>query len=217
MIVTGREDQKEIEEFLLKKKLGWISEEEIHEFHTIFRGERKERKREFLQEKNREHSQYEIRRSRKNNRKIQEIARPDYRCYFDGSCGPTNPGGRAGYGVLIYNKNEEEIWRAAGEYCPPKRRTDTSNNVAEYYGFLLGLQEFQSRALKDKPIMFYGDSRLVIYQMFGWWNIRNGLYTPLAKEAYSLVQEFTKISGKWIPREENILADALSKGKYPLH
>jgi len=43
------------------------------------------------------------------------------------------------------------------------------------------------------------------------WNINEGLYLPSALKAKERCQTFSKLSGQWIPRELNTVADALSK------
>lgn len=52
---------------------------------------------------------------------------------------------------------------------------------------------------------------LVIRQCFGKWKIKRGLYTEYALEAKRKLLQFKNMSGKWIPREQNQLADDLSK------
>ena len=56
--------------------------------------------------------------------------------YFDGSCGPVNPGGNASYGWLLF-QDSIEIARGSGvEACGP----EATNNVAEcVFGLVLEL------------------------------------------------------------------------------
>ena len=86
-----------------------------------------------------------------------------------------------------------------------------SNNVAEYAGLIAVLERFIEQELCDAEIVVKGDSMLVINQMFGTWKIKNGLYTPLAKQARELLGGFTTIKGEWIQRDRNDVADGLSK------
>lgn len=59
--------------------------------------------------------------------------------------------------------------------------------------------------------MVYGDSNLVIQQMFGNWQIKEGIYAPFAQRAKILRKEFSHMGWQWIPRRENAIADELSK------
>ena len=68
-----------------------------------------------------------------------------------------------------------------------------------------------NQGLFEAQIIVYGDSKLVIEQMFGSWKIRKGAYVPLALAAQRLLRQFKNIKGRWIPREKNEIADELSK------
>jgi ribonuclease HI len=131
--------------------------------------------------------------------------------YFDGACEPVNPGGTASYGVVVY-LDEKMIWRDSKLFVPIKgREKETSNNVAEYSGFKAILEFLLREGFQESEICIYGDSQLVINQMFGSWRILNGFYVPIAEECKKLLGEFKHLSGKWLPREENTFADLLSK------
>ena len=62
-----------------------------------------------------------------------------------------------------------------------------------------------------------GDSQLVIKQMAGDWGISNPALWELNRQATALV---TRIAGgvryRWIPREENQVADTLAGGQAAL-
>jgi ribonuclease HI len=131
------------------------------------------------------------------------------KAYFDGACEPVNPGGTASYGVVIF-KDGKRIYEMSKIFKPSKK-DKTSNNVAEYNGFLEILNYLRDNGYQDEIIKVYGDSQLVIKQMFGHWRIKKGLYKPYALLAKLAVASFPRISGKWIPREENSLADEISK------
>lgn len=134
-----------------------------------------------------------------------------FRCYFDGCCEPYNPGGTASYGIVILKDDEKvhedsQIFRPSG---PSKK--DTSNNLAEYSGLKAILQYLIDNQRQDEVIEVRGDSQLVIKQMKGEWNINQGIYVPLAYECRKLLAKFPRLRLLWIPREENFLADELSK------
>lgn len=142
------------------------------------------------------------------------------KAYFDGCCEPVNPSGTAAYGAVIY-KNGKELWHASEIFYPQKgKERETSNNVAEYSGFLAILNYLIEHNFQHNDITIYGDSRLVLCQMLmpdpEWgvmWRIKQGFYAPLAYKAKRLLEQFSNIKGEWIPREENSLADELSKAE----
>ena len=94
-----------------------------------------------------------------------------------------------------------------------------SNNVAEYSGFVAVLTE----ALKHPGrILLRGDSRLVICQLSreaaralhygGKWKVNGGAYMPFYQQAKPLYEaNSTRITMRWIPREQNDVCDVLSK------
>ena len=126
---------------------------------------------------------------------------------FDGACIPYNPGGIASYGIII-KKGKEYLFTGYGIIGSPP---DTSCNLAEYAGFKAALIWLLTNELETEKIYIYGDSNLVINQMFGTWKIKKGIYKNLAIETKSLLKCFTDINGSWIPREQNSEADELSK------
>lgn len=133
--------------------------------------------------------------------------------YFDGCCEPVNPGGVASFGAVIL-KDGIKLWECSQIFYPKKgKERETSNNVAEYSGFKAILEYLIQNSLEKEKIHIFGDSNLVIQQMFGTWRIRQGFYVPLAFDCLKLVRKFKNLKGSWIPREENGIADELSKAK----
>lgn len=139
--------------------------------------------------------------------------------HFDGSCWP-NPGGQAGYGAII-RRDGIEIKRITGTLPAGQ----TSNNVAEYAALIAGVEWVINREkgkywisvdLIEEPVQCFGDSQLVIKQMWGWppgrkWKIKEGLYEANARHAKELLTRFRSITGTWVPREENAEADEISR------
>lgn len=128
-------------------------------------------------------------------------------CYFDGACEPYNPGGAIGYGVVIFDNNSELF--SHSHFSPPN--PSHSSNVAEYQALLWGFEKLLLEKLQSEEIIIRGDSQLAIKQMTGVYRINKGLYVPIAGKAKSLLQHFPNISFEWIPREQNEIADGLSK------
>lgn len=129
------------------------------------------------------------------------------RAWFDGVTEPINPGGTCAYGAVV-QVNGKKAWEYFKVIGSGKGMT---NNVGEYAGFLAVLNYLLAERLTDADIAVFGDSNLVINQMFGDWEIKDGHYAPMALEAKRLLKKFPRISGQWIPREKNQRADWLSK------
>lgn len=138
-----------------------------------------------------------------------------YKLYFDGSCGPKNPGGDLGFAFILRDSNNNEIKRFSKQI----KKEDyiegvTSNNLAEYLGLISGLEYLLESRLHLERIYIYGDSSLVINQMNGYWGIKDGLYRYAAERAILLVKKFLDIRFKFIKREFNRECDIISKYNY---
>ena len=133
--------------------------------------------------------------------------------YFDGCCEPVNPGGTASFGAVIF-EGKKRVWECSEIFFPQKgKEKETSNNVAEYSGFIAILEYLLKQNLNKEKITIYGDSKLVIEQMKGNWRMKSGFYIPFAVKAKALLKSFKKVDLQWIPREENDIADELSKAE----
>jgi ribonuclease HI len=73
--------------------------------------------------------------------------------------------------------------------------------------------EWVSRHGGDDEIVIKGDSRLVIHQMNGTWQVKSGTSKQFVPEIRSLL-EGRKARFVWIPREQNAEADLLSNIAY---
>jgi probable phosphoglycerate mutase len=83
-----------------------------------------------------------------------------------------------------------------------------TNNVAEYSGLVAGLTAAADLGAVEVEVRM--DSRLVVEQMSGRWQIRNPGLRPLAAKAAALVTKFESVRFTWVPREQNVTADALA-------
>ena len=54
------------------------------------------------------------------------------------------------------------------------------------------------------------DSKLVVEQMSGRWQIKHPGLRPLAAQAAGLVRRFDTVVFPWVPRKQNARADALA-------
>jgi len=131
-----------------------------------------------------------------------------YTMYFDGACGPTNPGGYIGCGVAIKDKDNNTIYTISKQFPPERFSGETSNNLAEYTALFLGLQWCLDHEIMELNVI--GDSKLVIMQMKGYFKIKKGTYVKAALETIKLRDKFKKITFEHVKREFNTEADELS-------
>lgn len=82
-----------------------------------------------------------------------------------------------------------------------------TNNVAEYTGLIIGLEEAIRRGVDELDVRM--DSLLVVQQMKGIWRIKHPGLKPLALRAGELLAHFPKRTIEHVPREQNGLADAM--------
>ncbi|MFM7147570.1 MAG: bifunctional RNase H/acid phosphatase [Actinomycetales bacterium] len=82
-----------------------------------------------------------------------------------------------------------------------------SNNVAEYQGAIAGLE--QARLIDAQAIVEVRlDSKLIVEQMSGRWQIKHPDMRDLAKQARAVLPP-SQVSYLWVGREQNQRADAL--------
>lgn len=123
---------------------------------------------------------------------------------FDGSC-DRNPGGRMGFGWVLNLSGQ--LIKGKDEKRPHK---DNTNNVAEYTALKKGLEDYVRRH-GTGPLQVRGDSKLVIKQMAGEWRISNSTLKGLASKINRFTsQHDLKIEYKWVPRDQNSIADGLA-------
>jgi broad specificity phosphatase PhoE/ribonuclease HI len=114
-----------------------------------------------------------------------------------------NPG-PAGYGALV---RDAETGRLLAERAESVGRA--TNNVAEYGGLVAGLQA----ALDLDPtasVEVRMDSKLVVEQMSGRWQIKHPDMKKLAVQARELSRQLASVRYTWVPRAQNGAADALA-------
>ncbi len=120
--------------------------------------------------------------------------------YIDGAS-RGNPG-RAGAGIWITNKEGEkksEVSRYLGH---------KTNNEAEYWALLLGLEE--AKRLGGETVQIFTDSELVERQIKGIYRVKNLSLKVLHKIVLENLKGFSSFEIKSIPREENKEADRLA-------
>jgi len=119
--------------------------------------------------------------------------------YIDGAS-KGNPGA-ASVGVVICD-DKKNIIKKFG-----KPIGEATNNIAEYTALLYGLQE--AVILNAKHCNIYSDSELLVKQINGSYKVKDQNIRLLWGLAQHLI-ETLKVNIKYIPREENALADTLA-------
>ena len=100
-----------------------------------------------------------------------------YTLYFDGAS-KGNPG-VSGAGAVIYKDDEEVL--STSIFVGEKH----TNNQAEYLGLIIGL--LKALDLNVKTLMIKGDSKLVLNQVSGKWQVKSENLKNLAKQSRSLI------------------------------
>jgi probable phosphoglycerate mutase len=114
-----------------------------------------------------------------------------------------NPG-PAGYGALVRDAETGEV---LAEVAAGIGRA--SNNVAEYQGLLAGLAA--AAAVPDvEDVEVRMDSKLVVEQMSGRWQVKHPDMRTLRREAAALVERLPRVRFTHIPRALNAHADRLA-------
>ena len=113
-----------------------------------------------------------------------------------------NPG-PAGYGAVVLDPVSGEVLAERAESLG-----ETTNNVAEYSGLIAGLTA--ARELGARRVAVRMDSKLVVEQMKGVWQVKHPGLRDLARAAVALRQAFDEVTFEWIPRAQNTHADRLA-------
>lgn len=113
-----------------------------------------------------------------------------------------NPG-PAGYGAVVRDAANAEILAERRGALGVQ-----TNNVAEYRGLIAGLEA--ARELGASAVLVRMDSKLVVEQMAGRWQVKHPALRPLAAQAAALRSGFDDVRFEWIPRERNRHADRLA-------
>ena len=132
---------------------------------------------------------------------------PPVTVHFDGACQTVGHRRVAAYGCTI-----EGVGLAHEEFdlAVPPGHPRSTNNVAEYVGAIRAL-EWLAALPYAGPVVVLGDSELVIHQMNGDYAVHAEHLRPYHERLRQLAGRFASVEFRWIPREENRRADALSK------
>jgi broad specificity phosphatase PhoE/ribonuclease HI len=112
-----------------------------------------------------------------------------------------NPG-PAAYGAVVRDAVSGAILAELAEYLG-----EVSNNVAEYRGAIAGLEHAHTIDA-DATVEMRLDSKLIVEQMSGRWQIKHPDMRTLARQARDAFPP-GHVTYTWVPRERNKRADAL--------
>jgi ribonuclease H / adenosylcobalamin/alpha-ribazole phosphatase len=127
---------------------------------------------------------------------------PRRRLVIEADGGSRGNPGRAAYGAVVKDAVTGEVLAERGETIGV-----ASNNVAEYRGLIAGLAAAHEID-PDASVEARMDSKLVVEQMSGRWQVKHPDMKVLAKEAFSAFPA-SQVSYTWVPRAENKHADQL--------
>lgn len=113
-----------------------------------------------------------------------------------------NPG-PAGYGAVVRDADTGELLAEASGGLG-----STTNNVAEYSGLIAGLRAAVKEGARSAEARL--DSKLVVEQMSGRWQVKQPHLRPLAREAAELARRLGDVRYTWVPRARNAHADRLA-------
>ena len=135
------------------------------------------------------------------------VGMADYIVYTDGGA-RGNPG-PAGVGASIQDATGNEV-ATVSEYIG-----ETTNNMAEYHGAILGLKKLKSligkNKTKDASVELRMDSELVVKQLTGVYQLKEEtLHTPFIAIHNMRVADFPKLTITHVRREDNARADQLA-------
>jgi ribonuclease HI len=123
-----------------------------------------------------------------------------YTLYFDG-CSKGNPG-LAGIGAILYDAENKIVWQTS------KCIGHTTNNVAEYFALIEGLEYALSQNIDSLKVC--GDSLLVINQLLGKYKVKSDNLTDLYNRSSFLIKQFAYIELIHVYRRFNTIADRLA-------
>jgi ribonuclease HI len=119
--------------------------------------------------------------------------------YTDGG---SDRNGQAYVGVVMINEDGEIV-------CEHSHSIGKgTNNEAEYSAVILAI--YQAIEEESDEIQIFCDSKLVVNQISGEWNIHENHIKEYHEEVMRLAKHID-IEVEWIPRAENKVADRLSR------
>lgn len=125
------------------------------------------------------------------------------RMYSDGGA-RGNPGPAGAAAVIMTSENEQEgsVIKEVSNYVG-----ETTNNQAEYYGLIIGLQAALDMGVTEIDVRM--DSELIVRQILGQYRVKQPDLAKRFLEAKQLCNQFSRICFSHVPRAKNAHADRL--------
>mgnify|MGYP003337893232 CR=1 FL=1 len=111
--------------------------------------------------------------------------------FVDGSGGKNS-----GYGYFVKETGDSFY----------EKKSDLTNNQAEYLAIISVLKKFEN---SNETICIFSDSKNTVNQLNHEFAINNEQLRELARVAWSIMGNFSDLSIKWIPRNQNIAGKML--------
>ena len=124
-----------------------------------------------------------------------------YQVYCDAAC-KGNPG-LSGVGIVIY-KDGREVFT-----CSKLLSGDKTVNEAEYLGLIYSLKCMRMLNIKEADL--HMDSKLVVCQVNGEWQVNSASLRKYHRRATKLLSNFTNTTLTHVRRLANERADELSR------
>ena len=108
-----------------------------------------------------------------------------------------------GIGVVLQSPEGDKLkYKLRLQYKP-------SNNEVEYEALLKGLK--LAKSVKARSVLVLGDSQLVMGQVNGTYEAKEGRMKKYLEKVLLLMKKFKEVNFVQILREENVEADSLAK------
>ena len=108
-----------------------------------------------------------------------------------------------GIGVVLQSPEGDKLkYKLRLQYQP-------TNNEVEYEALLKGLE--LAKSVEARSVLVLGDSQLVMGQVNGTYEIKEGRMKKYLEKVLLFVKKFKEVNFVQIPREENVKADILAK------
>jgi len=120
---------------------------------------------------------------------------------FDGLSIP-NPG-KGSSGAILFSSYGDIVFER-GDYLG-----DTTNNIAEYTGLLIGIEECVKRNITN--VRIEGDSLLVVNQISGKWKVKDAKLKVLHQTVMAMLNRYFKnVAIRHVYRDKNKDADRIT-------
>ena len=105
-------------------------------------------------------------------------------------------GSNSGYGYFVKETGESFY----------EKKSDLTNNQAEYLAIISALNKYVD---SSDEITIYSDSKNTVNQLNHEFAINNDELRSLAREAWSLMANFSNLTLTWVPRSKNLAGKML--------